>query len=85
MVLAAALLGYVIPQAASAESFALSKVEAPSSECGVCMAIRVPTVPASSADAIGPDLEGSGEIGGLDPKDLRKRMNCPQRAGQAER
>jgi hypothetical protein len=83
-VLAAALLGYVLPQAASAERFALSKVEAPSSECGVCMAIRVPTVPASSADATGPDLEGSGEKGGLDPKDLREAYELPETGGSSQ-
>ncbi|HEY4812372.1 MAG TPA: hypothetical protein VIH71_15070 [Solirubrobacteraceae bacterium] len=84
MVLAAALLGCVIPQAASAESFALSKVAEPSSECGVCMAIRVPTVPASSADAVGPDLEGSGVKGGLDPKDLREAYELPATGGSSQ-
>lgn len=83
-VLSAALLGCVLPQAASAESFALSKAAEPSSNCGVCMAIRVPTVPASSADAIGPDLEGSGEDGGLDPKDLREAYVLPETGGSSQ-
>lgn len=83
-VLSTGLLGCVIPQAASAESFALSKVEVPSSECGVCMAIRVPTVPASSADATGVDLEGSGELGGLDPKDLREAYELPETGGSSQ-
>jgi hypothetical protein len=82
--LSVALLGCVIPQAASAETFALSKVAEPSSECGVCMAIRVPTVPASSADATGPDLEGSGEKGGLDPKDLREASELPETGGSSQ-
>jgi hypothetical protein len=84
LVLAVALLGYVLPQAASAKSFALSKVAEPSSECGVCMAIRVPTVPASSANATGPDLEGSGEKGGLDPKDLREAYELPETGGASQ-
>jgi len=85
MVLSAALLGCVLPQVASAESFALSKVEPPSSNCGLCMAIRVPTVPASSADAIGPDLGGSGEKGGLDPKDLREAYGgLPETGGSSQ-
>jgi streptogramin lyase len=83
-VLAAALLVCVLPQVASAETFALSKVAEPSSNCGVCMAIRVPTVPASSADAIGPDLEGSGEDGGLDPKDLREAYELPATGGSSQ-
>jgi streptogramin lyase len=84
MVLVAALLVSVLPQAASAETFALSKVEAPSSECGECMAIRVPTVPSSSADATGADLEGSGQKGGLDPKDLREAFDLPETGGSSQ-
>jgi len=42
-----------------------------------------PTVPASSADAIGPDLGGSGEKGGLDPKNLRERTGV-SRNGRVE-
>jgi streptogramin lyase len=84
MVLAAALLGCVLPRTASAESFALSKVQAPYSECGECMAIRVPTVPASSADASEILLEGSGKLGGLDPKDLREASDLPATGGSSQ-
>ncbi len=91
MVLATALLGCLLPQVASAEDFALSKVAEPSSVCpeggeghAECLAIRVPTVPASSADAAGPDLEGSGEKGGLDPKDLREAYKLPETGGSSQ-
>ena len=84
-ILVVALLGSVAPQAAvGAESFALSKVEAPSSVCGVCMAIRVPTAPAGSADAVGPDLEGGGELGGYDSKELREAYKTPETGGSTQ-
>ncbi len=90
--LAGALWGCVLPQAANADGpFALSKVAQPSSVCpeggggrAECLAIRVPTVPASSADATGPDLEGSGELGGLDPKDLREAYKLPETGGSSQ-
>ncbi len=89
MVLAAGLLGCVLPQAASADgSFALSAVEEPYAVCpeaapgdGECMALRVPTVSAGSADAVEPALEGSGELGGYDPKDLREAYKLPETGG----
>jgi hypothetical protein len=83
-VLAAALLGCVLPQAASAETFALSKVAEPSSGCGECMLIRVPSVPASSATASEALLEGTGEKGGLDPKDLREAYKVPETGGSSQ-
>ncbi len=80
--LAGVLLVAALPQAASADRFALSKSAKPKAVCSeggegraACMAIRVPAVPASSADAAGPDLEGGGELGGFDPKDLSEAYN----------
>ncbi|MGH2854342.1 MAG: virginiamycin B lyase family protein, partial [Solirubrobacteraceae bacterium] len=91
MALAAALLGCVIPQAASAASgFALSKTAVPYAICpepsssadATCEAIAVPTVAASSAEATGPELEGSGEKGGFNPKDLHEAYKLPEKGGK---
>lgn len=91
LVLATALLGCV-PQVASADGpFALSNVAEPYPVCpeattghAECMAIRVPTVSASSADAVGPDLEGGGEYGGFDPKDLREAYKLSETGGSTQ-
>jgi hypothetical protein len=91
-VLAAALLGCVLPQTASAASgFALSKTDTPHAICkessspvdATCEAIAVPTVAASSAEAKGPELEGSGEKGGFDPKDLHEAYKLPEKGGSS--
>ncbi len=92
IVLAAALLGCVLPQTASAASgFRLSRTKPPRSACPElvpgdpeCEAISVPTVPASSAEAIGPELEGTGEKGGFDPEDLRKAYKLPEMGGSSQ-
>ncbi|HXB64004.1 MAG TPA: S8 family serine peptidase [Solirubrobacteraceae bacterium] len=92
MVLAVAVLGCVIPQAASADgAFALSTTAKPYSVCpeaeagkAECLAIRVPTVPAGSAEATGPDLEGGGELGGFDSKELREAYKLPETGGSSQ-
>jgi streptogramin lyase len=85
----AAMLG-ILPEAASAASgFTLSSVAKPHAACSesssagnaTCEAIAVPTVAASSAEAIGPELEGSGELGGFDPKDLHEAYKLPETGG----
>jgi Subtilase family len=83
-ILVVALLVCVLPQVASAERFALSKVAQPTSGCGVCMAVPVPTVPAGSTDAVGPDFEGGGEKGGFDAKDLREAYKLPEAGGSSQ-
>lgn len=92
MVLAVALLGGILPRAASADGpFALSTAAAPYAVCpeaeagkAECMAIRVPTVSSSSADATGPDLEGGGELGGFNSKELREAYKLPETGGSSQ-
>jgi hypothetical protein len=87
--LGAALVGCVLPQAASADGgFALSRAHPPYAACPEstvsepeCMLIDVPTVPTSSADAMGPALEGSGELGGYSPTDLQSAYELPEGGG----
>jgi hypothetical protein len=89
VVLSAALLGSVLPQAASAASgFARSKTEPPHTACPElvpgnpeCEAIGVPTVPVISGQAVGPEFQGTGEKGAFDPKDLREAYKLPETAG----
>lgn len=92
VILATSLLGCVLPQVASAASgFALSKVATPHAVCpepaspadATCEAIAVPTVAASSAEATGPELEGSGKHGGFDPTDLREAYKLPATGGSS--
>jgi streptogramin lyase len=40
-------------------------------------------VAASSAEATGPELEGSGELGGFDPKDLQEAYKLPATGGSS--
>jgi hypothetical protein len=69
LVLAAALFGCVMPQAAGAQgAFARSKVAPAYPVCrglgpgdAGCLAIRVPSVPVGSSDSYGLSLPGSGE------------------------
>jgi hypothetical protein len=44
----------------------------------MCLSVQVPSVRASSQDAIGPAFEGSGELGGLSPADLRAAYGLQQ-------
>jgi streptogramin lyase len=91
-ILAVALTAtFAISQAdASGGGFALSKA-APESVCpeispgsSECEALRVPTVVASSALAVGPELEGSGEKGGFAPADLRAAYKLPETGGSSQ-
>jgi hypothetical protein len=89
IILASSLVGCVLPTPASAAGgFALSKAAPPRTVCPElvpgnpeCEALRVPTVAASSADAVGPELQGTGEKGGFDPKDLREAYNLAAETG----
>jgi virginiamycin B lyase len=91
-VLAAALLGCVLPQAASAAGgFAQSKTQQPFTACRdlasgdpTCEAIAVPTVATSSGEAVGPEFQGSGELGGFDPKDLLEIYKLPDTGGSGQ-
>jgi streptogramin lyase len=86
------MLGSLFAQAARADAdFALSKTAKPEPVCHAatpgnaeCLAIRVPTVSASSIDATGPDLEGGGELGGFDSKDLREAYKLPETGGSSQ-
>ncbi len=92
VVLAAALLGCVLPQAASAASgFALSKTQhrfdaCPNTGSGepTCEAIAVPTVAVSSGESVGAEFQGSGEKGGFDPKDLLEIYKLPEKGGSGQ-
>jgi subtilase family serine protease len=92
VVLAATLLGCVLPQVASAAPrFALSSTNRPRAVCPKatsleieCDSIDVPTVAATSADAVGPALEGSGEGGGFSPADLRSAYKLPETGGSGQ-
>ncbi len=57
--------------------------EPATTEDATCEAIAVPTVAASSAEATGPELEGSGELGGFDPKDLHEAYKLPATGGSS--
>jgi Fungal fucose-specific lectin len=46
--------------------------------------MRVPTVAASSPDAVGPAREGSGEEGGFAPADFRKAYKLPETGGSGQ-
>ena len=90
LVFASAMLACAIPQTASAASgFALSRVATPHALCrepsssagATCEALAVPTVASSSAEATGSELEGSGENGGFDPKDLHEAYKLPEKGG----
>jgi hypothetical protein len=88
LAIASAALGCLLPQAAGAAGFALSSTAKPRAACAesksggaTCEAILVPTVPAGSAEATGPELEGTGELGGFDPKDLREAYSLPEKGG----
>lgn len=72
----ASCLGPYTAQARS--TFSRSRSNRPSHVCGkprsgraMCLSVQVPSVRASSQDAIGPAFEGSGELGGFSPADLR--------------
>ena len=74
------------PHAAQARpTFSRSRSNRPSHVCGkprsgrvMCLSVQVPSVRASSQDAIGPAFEGSGELGGLSPADLRAAYGLQQ-------
>lgn len=66
-------------------TFSRSRTNRPSHVCGkprsgraMCLSVQVPSVRASSQDAIGPAFEGSGELGGLSPADLRAAYGLQQ-------
>jgi hypothetical protein len=86
------LIACALPGVAQArERFARSKVAAPRSVCpraeskrAECLSIRVPTVAATSTDAVGPAFEGSGEEGGFSPADLRSAYKLPEAGGSGQ-
>jgi hypothetical protein len=85
-----ALLGSVSPSTAFATGFARSKA-GPKSVCPEltvgnteCEALRVPTVSVGSSEAVGAELQGTGERGGFDPKDLRSAYKLPETGGSSQ-
>jgi hypothetical protein len=90
-ILAAALLGCGLPQAAPAAEVKYSATPlrtepwtpcppatANNAECEVIVAPR----PSTAAGI--PEYEGSGELGGLDPKDLRSAYKLPEKGGSTQ-
>jgi|GEM_PF-1599536 len=72
-------------------SFAHSRMTPPYRACprpvasiAECTLIVVPIVPASSPDAVGPALEGSGEGGAWAPSDLRSAYKLPATGGSGQ-
>jgi hypothetical protein len=91
VVVAAAMTSLGVASNAGAAGFALTRADRPHAVCAPatrtraqCMAIDVPTVAASSSDAVGPQLEGSGEGGGYSPADLRTAYNVPEAGGSGQ-
>jgi hypothetical protein len=92
MVLAAALLGCVLPQAASAEEPSPSAEAETYSVCpakpGVyeCLVEAEPLALTLSGirPEVSPALEGGGELKGLDPENLKSAYNLPATGGSGE-
>lgn len=49
-----------------------------------CLTIQVPTVAAGSPNTTGPSFEGTGELGGLSPSDLRSAYKLPESGGSGQ-
>ena len=92
LVLLAFVFGMIGPQAAAmAERFQPSAATAPFPVCPSstpghpeCLSIHVPTVSASSGLGIGPSFEGSGNLGGFSPADLRSAYKLAESGGSGQ-
>ena len=86
------LLSLALPSVADAHGrFARSRAAHPSRQCRAarhgyveCLSMRDSVVSASSPEAVEPAFEGSGELGGFAPSDLRAAYKLPETGGSGQ-